>query len=162
VTSQSFADRAVVFEALQDAEVLSRDRGAKSAFDRVHTAIHGYLKAQCEQNRIQLSRDANIIECFKALRTSHSAFQAVGEHEQDVKKVLNGLSVIIDALNNLRNRASLAHPNEKILDGAESHLMINSAKTLLRYVSERIENGKLKKSTEPTFQMVGNDDEVPF
>lgn len=162
VKAHNFSDKVVVFNALQDAEVLLRDRGAKSALDRVHTAIHGYLKAQCDQNKIQISRDANIIECFKALRISHHAFQSLGTHDQEVKKILNGLSSVIDALNNLRNRASLAHPNEDILDDAESHLMINSAKTLLRYVSDRIEGSKAKSVVKLELQMTGTDNDIPF
>jgi len=37
----------VVFEALKDAEVLLETRGPKSAVDRAHTALHGYLKKLC-------------------------------------------------------------------------------------------------------------------
>ncbi len=162
VKTHNFSDKAIVFHALQDAEVLLRERGAKSALDRVHTAIHGYLKAQCEQNNIQISRDANIIECFKALRSSHHAFQSLGAHEQEVKKMLNGLSSVLDALNNLRNRASLAHPNENVLDEAESHLMINSAKTILRYISDRIDAQQVNLKTEPVYQIAGNDHDIPF
>lgn len=158
VKAEDFSDRSVVYDALQDSEVLLKDRGAKSALDRVHTAIHGYLKAKCNESGIQLTRDANIIECFKALRSYHPTFKSLGEHDQEVKKVLNGLSSIIDALNNLRNRGSLAHPNDNILKDAESHLMINVAKTLLRYLSERLDE---KVSDKHIFQKAGNDD-LPF
>jgi hypothetical protein len=162
VKAHNFSDKSVVFNALQDAEVLLSERGAISALDRVHTAIHGFLKSQCEQSGIQVSRDANIIECFKSLRTSHPSFQISGEYDQEVKKVLNALSAVLDALNTLRNRASLAHPSANILDDAASHLMINSAKTLLRYVSDRIERGKDDCIIKPELQMTGTDDDLPF
>ena len=120
-----------------------RERGAKSAIDRVHTAIHGFLKSACRQAHIPMEKDTSITQCFKLLKNSHPAFQQVEvAHDPDVIKVLGALSTIIDTLNHLRNRASLAHPNETILDEAESHLIIDSAKTFLRYVSARLKTAQ--------------------
>lgn len=46
--------------------------------------------------------------------------------------------MIVDALNPLRNRASLAHPNESLLAEPEAMLVINSVRTLLHYIDSRV------------------------
>jgi hypothetical protein len=45
---------------------------------------------------------------------------------------------IVDAMGTLRNRASLAHPNEELLDHEEGLLVINLARSLLRFLDAKI------------------------
>ena len=52
--------------------------------------------------------------------------------------MLGGLATVIDCLNTLRNKASLAHPNEEILEETEAILAINSVRTLFHYLDRKL------------------------
>lgn len=75
---------------------------------------------------------------FKVLRTSHPKL-AREALDADVGRVLNSFAAVVDALNTLRNTASVAHPNTELLGTAEAHLMVNAVRTLFHYVRERLE-----------------------
>jgi hypothetical protein len=53
-------------------------------------------------------------------------------------RVLNSLSNVVDALNTIRNHASVAHPNENLLDEAEAMLMVNVTRTLFHYINAKV------------------------
>jgi len=44
----------------------------------------------------------------------------------------------LDAVNTLRNQASVAHPNKDLLDDVDATLVVNAARTLFNYVSGKI------------------------
>jgi hypothetical protein len=58
----------------------------------------------------------------------------------------------MDALNPARNRGSVAHPNEELLDNDEAMLFINAARTVLQYLDV-----KLRSNASPV-----RDDDIPF
>jgi hypothetical protein len=128
----------VVERALNDAEQLMSTTGATSGVDRVHTALHGYLKAVCDEKHIAYPSDANITRLFRIVREQHPAFAAVGPRAEDVQRVVNGFASTIDALNTIRNQASAAHPNATLLDEPEAMLMINAVRTILHYLDAKI------------------------
>jgi hypothetical protein len=43
----------------------------------------------------------------------------------------------MDALQPIRNNASVAHPNEALLDAPEAMLVVNTARTLLHYLDAK-------------------------
>ncbi len=131
VTSQ------VVGRALADAEQLIRTRDATSGVDRVHTAFHGYLRAVVAKMGIESDRDSSITSLFKIIRENHPAFGG-GMAKEEVDKILRATATILDALNPIRNRASVAHPNDTLLDEAEAMLVINIVRTLLHYLNIKI------------------------
>ena len=126
-----------VDRALSDAETLIRTSGATSAVDRVHTALHGYLIAVCDESGVSYEEDASITKLFKALRSEHPALQDLGPRPDDVTAVLRSLSNVIDKLNPARNQHSLAHPNPVLLDEPEALFVINSARTVLHYLNDK-------------------------
>jgi hypothetical protein len=125
---------AVVDRAIADAESLIESNGATSGVDRVHTMLHGYLKAVCDSEEIEYHDDATMGALLKLLRAEHPAFADIGPRAQDVENVLNSMGTIMHAMNPVRNRASMAHPNKELLDEPEAMLVINVAKTLLHYL----------------------------
>lgn len=127
----------VVERAIQDAEMLIKESGATSGVDRIHTALHGYLRAVCDKGGIAVREDASITELFKALRGSHSAFKVVGARQADIDRIFRAISNVLDTLNSLRNRASIAHPNEELLGEDEAMFVINSARTILHYLNSK-------------------------
>ncbi len=128
----------VVVRALQDAETLLKESRAASTVDRIFTALHGYMEAICNDARIAFGEDDSIVKLFKLIKEKHPAFQSIGPRGQDIVKVLRSLSAIIDALQPVRNKASLAHPNEHLLEQAEAMLVMNTTKTIMHYLDNRI------------------------
>lgn len=127
----------VVQKAIQDAEILIQENGATSGIDRIHTALHGYLKEICRNEGITLSlENPTINNLFKAIRNSPK-FQIDSNRHQDVEKIINSMANIFDALNPIRNNASVAHPNRYLLAEPEAILVINSARTLLNYLNSK-------------------------
>lgn len=123
----------IVEKALKDAATLLATNGATSAIDRVHTALHGYLKAACASQTIAVPADASMTQLFKLLK-QHPQMQKTGAHGELVARVMNSLSAIIDAINTARNHGSMAHPNDALLDENEATLFINASHTILQYL----------------------------
>jgi len=128
----------VVARAIGDAEALIRASGATSGVDRVHTSLHGYLLAVCDAEGIAYPPDASITQLFRLLRDHHPKLKSVGPRPQDIEQVLRGMATIIDALNPVRNKTSVAHPNPVLLPKEEAMLVINSARTLLHYLDAKL------------------------
>lgn len=127
----------VLKRALDDAEALIRQSGAISAVDRIHTALHSYLLAVCNKQGIHYEADSSITQLFKLLREQHPALSNLGSGSEQIDKVLKACTVIVDALNPLRNRASIAHPNEQLLGNKEAMLVVNVTRTLLHYLDSK-------------------------
>jgi hypothetical protein len=114
----------VVRRALSDAETLIRTQGATSGVDRVHTALHGYLIAVCDQSSIVHSSGLTVTGLLQLLRTHHPKLRSTGPREQNVTQVLRAIASILDAMNPVRNMASVAHPNPQLLGEPEAMLRI--------------------------------------
>ena len=128
-----------VERALADAEQLMNRQGATSGIDRIQTAFHEVMRAGCVKNGITIPSDSSITALFKLLRENHPAFSVKTVNNTDLERVLRGIATIVDALNPLRSRASLAHPNEALLDEADAMLTINCIRTLLHYLTARLQ-----------------------
>jgi hypothetical protein len=130
----------VVARALLDADTLLKTAGPISTVDRLHTALHGYFASVCTSAGLAAPTGAAITALFKTIRTTHPAFSGSGQpHEAEIARVLNGFAGVIDALNTLRNHASVAHPNQQLLGEAEAHLMVNACRTLFHYMRVKVE-----------------------
>lgn len=128
----------VVERALTDAKQLLQSTGATSGVDRAHTALHGYLHAVCKQKQINCKSDANLNELLKLVLLHHQSFKDASNRKEDIDRVFKAFGTILDALNPIRNRASIAHPNEELLKEAEAMLVINSAWTILHYIDAKL------------------------
>lgn len=128
----------VVRRALADAEQLLGNSGPASAIDRMHTALHGYLKTVCREQRVELPSDATLTLAYKTLRNQHPGLQSLGDHEKEAGKILSSFASTLDALNTLRNHASVAHPNERLVGVAEGMLAINAVRTIFHYLNQKI------------------------
>jgi hypothetical protein len=129
---------AVVERAISDAEALLKANGATSSVDRVHTALHGYLIAVCEKVAIPYEKDASITTLFKLIKQGHPAFAGQVSRQAEIETILRSSSAILDALNPVRNKASVAHPNQKLLPREEAFLVINIARSLLHYFDSKL------------------------
>jgi len=134
----------VVERALNDAEKLLGATGAPSGVDRVHTALHGYLIQVCADAGITTGADPSLTQLFKLLRTHHPIFQDLGPCSDDMARVLNSLASVVDVLNPVRNKASVAHPNANLLPDPEAMLVINTVRTLLHFLDSKLQGTKGK------------------
>lgn len=128
---------AVVERAITDVETLLNTNSAVSGVDRIHTALHGYLRAVCDQEKIGYQKDEGMAKLFKLLRQHHPALQNIGSRSQDIERVFHSFAIILDALNPIRNNASVAHPSNDLLEKDEAMLVINAARTLLHYLDSK-------------------------
>jgi DNA-binding FrmR family transcriptional regulator len=130
-----------VSRAIADAATLIRDRSAASGVDRVHTTLHGYLKAIVKQERLTAGADPSMTDLMKVLRQQHPAFQDSGPRSQDLSTILKAIGAILGSLDPIRNRASGAHPNEVVLHEPEALLAIDAARTVLNYLDRKLRVG---------------------
>jgi len=133
-----------VYEALKDAEMLLRTRGPVSAVDRAHTALHGYLKKLCLARGKEIPSDASLTATFKVLRDQSTDFLVATVHDGETKKVIGAIATILDSMNTIRNRGTLVHPNEVLLDAPEAMLYVNLSRTFLTYIESK--TGKFGRS----------------
>lgn len=130
---------ATVDRALGDFETLLHSKGgAVSGVDRIHTALHAYLEALCDEAGISYDEGTGTTALFQLIRQRHPKLQS---HPPGVEadRMLRGLAQIVDALNPVRNRKSMAHPNEELLDEPEAMLAVNSVRTLLHYLNTKLQ-----------------------
>ncbi len=128
----------VVARAIADAEALIRANGATSGVDRVHTALHGYLIAVCEDACLSYPPNASLTQVFKVVREGHPSLQNLGPRSGDLVQVLRAAATIMDSLNPVRNQATAVHPNEILLEQPEAMMVINIARTLLHYLDAKL------------------------
>lgn len=127
-----------VRRALADVAVLIERNGPTSAVDRLHTAMHGYMKALCVVLPVQPSDDASMNALFKLVREHHPAFKQDGPHSETINKFVRPIISILDAMNPARNWGSLAHPNEELLGKDEAMLIVNASRAIFQYLNEKL------------------------
>lgn len=135
----------VVRRALDDADALMRTSGPQSAVDRVHTALHGYLLSLCAEAEMVTADRPTLNQLFKALRRHHPGFTDLRARQEDVARILGSMATILDALNPVRNNASVAHPNEELIGHPEAVLVINTVRTLLAYFEARLRRAPISQ-----------------
>lgn len=129
---------AIVERTLNEAAALIRLGGTPGCVDRVHTALHAYFRAVAREAGSVDSGDASLAVTFRKLIEVHPMLKPTGPRAQDIERVLRSSAAILDALNPVRNMATLAHPNEELLDEAEATLIVNVARSLLAYIDAKL------------------------
>jgi hypothetical protein len=138
-TPQLQSTSVAVLKALSDFEVLVRSQGGPtSGLDRIHTAFHGFLKSACAEACIAHPDDADMVSLFALIREKHPKFQKTVPGLERTTNILRGMSRIVDALNPVRNRHSMAHPTDELLEEPEALLTVNVVKTLLHYLEMKL------------------------
>lgn len=127
----------VVERAIADVEHVVKTTGATSGVDRVHTMLHGYMKAVCDAQGYAHVGDPTILALFKLIREQHPTFNVPGPRSQDITTILKAMGSILDALNPIRNNASMAHPKE-LLAPPGAMLVVNAARTILHYIDTKL------------------------
>lgn len=126
-----------VKRAIEDARVLIKNNGGTSGVDRVHTALQGYLKQVCKDAGIQYKQDDTLTQLIGKLRANHPSLINLGPRGSDIETILNSFRDILDKLNPIRNRTTLAHPNENLLAEDEALFVIDSIHTIFNYLNRK-------------------------
>ena len=125
--------------AIADIETLLRSSGgAPVSVDRVHTSLHAYLVGECTAIGVAVKEDFTMAKLLKLLRSNHPELHAASPATAKAQNVLQSFGQALDALNPIRNTASLAHPTESLLEEAEAQLVINAGRTILAYLDSRL------------------------
>lgn len=158
--------RAVVEQALLEAEHRLKAGAPLGAVDRVHTAFHGYLVGVAAVRGVALPKDAPTTKVFKLLRSSCPELRPVGPHGDQFEKILNSIASIVDAANPLRSHGTLAHPNEHLIEPAEAILYVNALKTLMHYLNAKLASvapsSSQPPSSKPAQEESTADENIPF
>ncbi|UBB24830.1 abortive infection family protein [Pseudoxanthomonas beigongshangi] len=131
----------IVQRALAEATTLLKTHGPTSAVDRLHTALHGYLRTACRTANLDLSdapSDPRIVYYFKVLRQRHPGFEAPMAQQAAMKNILNSAATLLEQLDPIRNRATLAHANEELISHDEALLVINLVRSLMQYFDAKL------------------------
>lgn len=140
-TSAPVISSDTVQRAIAEANTLLTSHGPASAIDRVHTALHGYLRTVCRKHEIDTSSlpaDPRIIHYFKTLRAQHPQLRDLGVQDEAVRSIFHALGNIIDQLDPIRNRGSLAHANETLVERDEALLVINATRAVMQYLDAKL------------------------
>jgi hypothetical protein len=128
-----------VKEVLSQAETLIANHSYSSAVDRAHTAIHGYLKALCDEQNITFSeQNVKIQDMWGKLKTDHPKFNIdVRDHQRPINQTVNAIGKFLENMNDIRNRHGFSHPNEDIIEENEARFIINLSRVLLFYIDSK-------------------------
>ncbi len=123
-----------VYQSLADAEILISTSGAPNAYDRMHTALHSFLREVCINHSIPYSSSDSINALLpKINRYIKNKLDSDGRNEK-IFKIFRSTNAILDDLNYLRNHHSLSHPTENLLNNADALYAINIARSIMTYV----------------------------
>ena len=123
-------------KAIADAETFMAQGNYSSCVDRVHTSIHGYLRKRLDDMSVPYEESDMLPKLFNLL---YKEWEQLNNSEIDnmILKSLRSASATLDALNDIRNRHSLAHPNEEIIEEHEAKLMLGLAESIMNYACKR-------------------------
>lgn len=125
----------VVFKAIEDAELFMREGKYDSAFDRVHTAFHGYLRWKLDNLGEKYEESDTLHQLYNKLHTYVK--ERVSTDQSDlIKTAIRSASGVVSSINDWRNRYSLAHPNNSIISTREAELCIRLVKDLTDYIEK--------------------------
>lgn len=125
----------VIEKALSDAELFMSQGKYDSAFDRVHTAFHGYLRKLLDNKQVAYEESDTLSQLYTKLHSKISSDIGETAISDLIRTSLRSASGIISSMNDLRNRHSLSHPNDVLLDKREAELVISLVKVISDYLT---------------------------
>ncbi|MFI3685608.1 abortive infection family protein [Vagococcus fluvialis] len=124
-----------IAKAIEDAELFMGTGKYDSAFDRVHTAFHGYLKEILKRNGRTVNESDNLSRLYSQLQPIIEEQIQPQELSGIIKVTIRSANGMINSLNEARNNYSLAHPNEEIIGKKESKLIISIVSDITQYLN---------------------------
>lgn len=127
-----------VLEALTEAEILIEEAGATSAYDRTHTALHGFLLTVCDKNHIPYPPQSSITALMPKVSELIKAQVKDDGRNAKVFAMLRSAAAILENINFLRNNHSMSHPTEELLNEDDARFAINLTRSIMAYIDNLI------------------------
>ncbi|MBY0202444.1 abortive infection family protein [Paenibacillus cucumis (ex Kampfer et al. 2016)] len=129
-----------VQETLDQCQTLISQHNCRSAVDRAHTALHGYLKETCKNAGLILKENnPRIQDYWSKLKQEHpSILVDYSQSHLPINQIINAIGKLLENLNDIRNNKSYTHPNEEIIGEEEAKLVINLFRSILNYIDSKI------------------------
>lgn len=128
----------VISKAINDAELLMQQGKYDSAFDRIHTAFHGYLRKVLDNRNVSYEESDTLNQLYNKLHSDICNKITPGPMADLIKTTLRSGSGIISSMNDMRNRHSLSHPNSELISNREAKFVIQLVKAISSYINEVI------------------------
>jgi len=129
-----------VQDTLDQCQTLISQHSCRSAVDRAHTALHGYLKETCKNAGLIIKENnPRIQDYWSKLKQEHPSILV--DHSQShlpINQIVNAIGKLLENLNEIRNNKSYSHPNEEIIGEAEAKLVLNLFRSILNYIDSKI------------------------
>lgn len=125
-----------VKKAAEEAVTLIRDGLYDSAFDRVHTVFHGYLRQLLKDYNVAYNEDDGLPALFTKLSKYYGNNIKPAAVAERMKTILRSAGGIIKSVNELRNNNTIVHPNEHLIQKRDAELVIRIVNALLDYIEE--------------------------
>jgi hypothetical protein len=98
----------------------------------------GYLRLICEHDTVDFAETDGASTLLKRLFKGDPTASA-SPHAQHTLKVLRSAGAILDSFDAIRNRGTIAHANDELLDEPEAVLIVNVARSIFHYLDQRFE-----------------------
>lgn len=128
----------MVNETITDADNSMMLGDYDHAFDRIHTAIHAYFRNLLNNFGVEFERKDNILVLYKSVQKEILKKAEVSSSKTRIERILRSANGIIQALNEIRNNNSFAHPSNQIISKNEAKLALEIAKALVDYLQSVI------------------------
>lgn len=125
----------VIAKAIEDAEMFMCDGKYDSAFDRVHTAFHGYLRKKLDTLGKTYEESDTLNQLYNKIHT-YVGSQVASDQSNLIKTALRSASGVVNSINDFRNKYSLAHPNGSIISAREAKMCIKLVKDISDYIEQ--------------------------
>lgn len=125
----------IIHQALGDAETLIHHRSAANAYDRVHTALHSFLRQVCDNHNIAYNKIDSISALLPKINAHIKSLPDDGRNDK-VFNMLRSANSMLDSINYLRNHHSLSHPTEELLNEYDARFAINLIRSITTYVDD--------------------------
>lgn len=119
--------------AIEDANKFMYEGNYTSALDRVHTFFMGYIRENLRSKGIEYTENETLNQLFKKIYSFYESEKLI---DKKIGTILKSMTGAISSINDLRNKNSLSHPNENIVNNRDAKLAIETVKMITNYLEE--------------------------
>lgn len=123
-------------KSIDDALAFSRDGKYDSAFDRVHTAFHDYLRQLLIVHGVDYGENESLPSLYSKLHNFYEEHIQPPEVGNRIKSILRSAGGMVNAVNELRNNNTVVHPNSQLIQKREAQLAIRLVNAVIDYVED--------------------------
>ena len=134
--SQIATRSGTIRKAIDDANVFIRDGKYDSALDRIHTAFHGYLKQLLAEHGEPSGSEDGLPALYSKLHAYYADQIQPADVGDRIKGILRSAGGMVNAVNELRNNNTIAHPNGQLIECREACLVIKLISAVVDYIED--------------------------